>query len=106
MPDEKPELNQQITARDGNQNYQAGRDVNIHNHPSASSSPTSPIVKATNAQIAEYDPKTSALLHKVRRHRVLHPTEALLPFPFITVAILIVFLLYMFRDWLIPLLPH
>ena len=66
MPDEPQSPAQQITAGDKSQNYQAARDVNVHNHATPSA-PQPLLVKPTNAQIAKYDRKTSDIIRAANR---------------------------------------
>jgi hypothetical protein len=66
MPEEKPTPNQSLTAGDGSNNYQAARDVTVHNH-TASPAPQSLVERPTNAQIAEFDPKTGNIIRIARR---------------------------------------
>jgi len=65
MSDERSGLKQNITAGDGSQNFQAARDVNVHNH-AASPTAQSSIHRPTNAQIAALDPKTAKIIHEAR----------------------------------------
>ena len=55
------EPKQEIAAGGGSQNYQAGRDVNVY-HGAKRDGAQPLIVRATNAQIVEFDPKVSRLL--------------------------------------------
>jgi hypothetical protein len=61
MAEERPGSKQEIVAGDGSQNFQALRDVNVHNHtppPTAQSS----IQRPTNSQIAAFDHKTAEII--------------------------------------------
>jgi TIR domain len=58
MPDERqPAPNQNQTAGDSSTNYQAGRDLHVHNHPTPPA-PQSVIQRPSDEQVRQFDPKT------------------------------------------------
>jgi hypothetical protein len=96
MSDERAGLKQDITAGDGSQNFQALRDVNVHNH-TVSPAAASLIHKPTNAQVAAFDPKTAAVIRAARNvltDRVTKDYCALPPVVFIVIWIAIALLLW------------
>ena len=67
MPDEPTSSKQDIAAGDASQNYQAARDVHIHNHTHAApAEKRSSIVQPTLNQIAEFDPQTRKIIDTAR----------------------------------------
>jgi len=75
MAEESPGSKQEIVAGDHSQNFQALRDVNVHNHAVPPAAP-SLIQKPTNAQVAAFDPKTAAVVRVagdiVGRDMIIH----------------------------------
>jgi hypothetical protein len=73
MPDETPKPNQEISAGDGSQNYQAARDIHVHKSDTAK--PESPIIKPSMKAIRLYDSKTDEVMRVAERwmHLESHP---------------------------------
>jgi hypothetical protein len=58
--------NQSMTAGDGSNNYQAGRDIHVHG-VATEPAPSSSIVRPTNEQITKFDPKTAKIISAARK---------------------------------------
>lgn len=70
MSAEPPKPDQKIAAGDSSHNYQAARDMHVHNHETPA--PTqSRLITPTNAQIAKFDPKTREIL-RVANDELMH----------------------------------
>src|SRR4051794_8724769 len=88
MPDEKPPPNQQISAGDRSTNYAAAGNINVTNTVSQAAS--EPLIhRASNAQIARFDPKTAELLIRASRAPASPPLPHLGP-PYLKILIAII----------------
>jgi hypothetical protein len=61
MTEDKPDPKQEISAGDGSHNYQAARDMHVHNPPEQKRE--SPIVRPSSGDIRKYDPKLGLIMN-------------------------------------------
>jgi len=76
MPEKTASSKQDIVSGDSSSNYQAARDINVHNHPALPGA-QSLIQKPTNAEIAKYDPKTAKIIRAASEERILYARNSM-----------------------------
>ena len=104
MSKEKENPKQEIEAGDGSQNYQAGGDINIHNHQPATLS-SSAIVRPTNRQIGLFDPKVREIIDVANSNppqsiRYYHSFLPVAVIPSLVFFGLVIFWLVRLVEWL------